>query len=436
MTHICKTTDSQDFRAVPPPVSLMTVMHLPPMQTRIMPSGLTVHTYRKAGLPVIYISAIIRGGVAEAGSPALCALASILRREGSRDYTSEQISETLDFYGASLKSNMASHHIQIGLYSLLSRFEDVLPVFADIVCRPTYPERELEVRRESLARNIEISLENVSYLASVESERQIMGDGHPLSIADSPDTIRSITQQMLTRFSDRFTSSSSIEIFLCGDITPHIESAVEKTFETRLQAIDVPQLTLQPFSPAPPLSRCVVRKPEATQSSVAITLPAIPRTHPDYLPLHLCVYALGGYFGSRLMLNIREEKGLTYGISASMPGYIDDAYIGITAETDNANVREVIDQVAAELKRLASDPCRGDELMRLKQSAFSSQAAILDSPVSITDHHITSLTQGLPEGYFEAKQKAIESLSAETIAEIASRYLKPEYMRTAIAGNP
>lgn len=434
---IINTQDTaNDFRATPPSVSLMTTMHIPKMQTCVSTSGLTIHTYCKPDMPVIYMSAIIKGGAAEAMSPALCAMASTLRREGSHEYTGEKISEILDFNGASLRAGISSHHIQISLYSLLSRFNDVLNVFADLVCRPVFPEHEMEVRRESLARNIEISLENVGYLASVEGERQIMGSGHPLSIADEPASIRNITSDMLREFSEKFTTAPSVEIFICGNITPEITAAVTEAFDSRLTTIDIPALTLMPFNPQPAGTRHLSIKKEATQSSVVITLPAIPRSHTDYLPLHLCVFALGGYFGSRLMLNIREDKGLTYGINASMPGYIEDAYINITAETDNANVEEVIAEVGNELHRLSAAPCRDDELQRLKQSAFSSQAAVLDSPISITDHHITSLTQGLPENYFDAKQQAIATLSPQQISDIASRYLRPELMRIAIAGNP
>lgn len=426
----------EDFRSTPPNITLMSAPALPEIRHIKSSSGIGVFIHHKPEISVVYIAAVVAGGSAEALSPAKAVLTAIMQREGCRGHNSGQISERLDFNGATLKSDMSSHHLIHRLYSLRSRLRDVVPLFAEIVCRPTFPDRELTVRREALAKNIAISRENVSYLSSVEGERQIMGASHPLASEDVPESVRAITAEQIADFHRKYAVAGNLTLYMCGNITPDIRSLVCDAFDEAVISGDELPLTVKRFNAAPAGVENVTRKTDSSQSSIMLSLPAIPRTHPDYLPLHMTVYALGGYFGSRLMLNIREEKGLTYGINASVQGYIDDAYINISAETDNRYVRQVIEESAAELRRLSTDPPCGDELIRLQQSALSMQAAVLDSPISITDHYITAQTQGLPAGYFDSKQTTITSLTPAIISEMATRYLKPDNLRISIAGNP
>lgn len=429
-------SDKDSFRRQAPPVVELPTLHIPEIRRKQLPDGGELNIYNKPGMPVVYLSAVTRGGVAEAKSPAIATLTSVMRREGSMEFNRETIAETLDFNGAVLRNDMTSHHLTQSLYSLESRLPNVIDLFADTICRPVFPSKEFATRREALANNIELSYENVSYLANVECEKQIMGGSHPLASADSPDDTRHISTDCLKEFYGQRVAADNLQLFVCGDISHETERMITEAFSKRTVTGQQNRLNIQKFDAVEAGDIRIIRKSMSSQSCVMLSLPAIPRSHPDYLPLHLTVYALGGYFGSRLMLNIREDKGLTYGISASMPGYIDDAYICISAETDNAYVWQVVDEIRNEMTRLASNPYHGDELTRLKQSALSSQASILDSPISILDQYVISVTQGLPENYFNAKQTAIESLTPEIIREMTLKYLNPESIRISIAGNP
>lgn len=437
MTHTPNPYASrQSFRAIPPAVTDFAATRLPETAPITFPNGLTIHTLHKPDMPVISLTAIVRGGYAEADFPGTAWLKNMMQREGTRSFSSQQISEIIDFNGANLKSSLDSHHSRHSIMALESNFEQLLPVFAEIVGAPVFPDAELEVRREALASNLEIYFENVSFLSSVESDRQIMGLDHPLARIDNPNQIRQLTTHDLATLHNRFNSIHNLDLFLCGNITPGLTDRIAEAFTATFADAPRASLCIEPFKPLPAADLKLVRKPGASQSAISITLPAVPRSHPDYLPLHLAVYALGGYFGSRLMLNIREEKGLTYGISASLNGYLDGSCIGISAETANQHVDPLIREVRTELIDLAEKPLQPDELTRMKRSAMSDQIAIADSPISIINHHITALTLGLPDNYFANKQAAITDITPQRIADVANKYLRPEAMRIAIAGNP
>lgn len=427
-----------NFRQTPPPISAIRPLTLPPMRRFTLPSGMTFLFYDRCDKDIASISVIVNGGFAEAASPAIAVLTADMQREGSNSMSGAEIASHLDFNGAWIKSSPSSHHTRHSIFTLRNRLKKVLPVFADLIFHPSFPYQELTVRRETLARNIEVSRSNVAYLSRCRSEKMIMGETHPLATEDMPDDIRRITADDLKRFHAGHTGASAVTVLVCADISEYeIREIIDIFNNTALQSTPSP-LRCRTFSPIAPSGRepDLIRIGNASQSSVVLTLPAIPRTHQDYLPLHMTAFALGGYFGSRLMLNIREDKGLTYGISASLQGYIDDSYIEIAAETGNSHVEQLIDEVRSELSRLSSDPCHGDELTRIRQAAQATQTAVLDSPLAITNHHATTILSGLPDGYFEAKQQAIRSLTPDIIAEMASRYLRPEFLRIAIAGNP
>lgn len=422
-------------RQIPPLISELPISTLPEMSCVELSNGMSVMFYNRCDNAVANITVITEGGIAEASTPAVAILAANMQREGTDSMSGAEIADFLDYNGAWIKSSASSHHTQHTIYTLRNRLSQVLPIFAEMVFCPSFPEPEFVVRREALARNIEVSQTDVSYRGRCRSEKMIMGETHPLSKEDYPDKVRTITADDLRRFHGAYTEAKGVTIIVCADTTDAENKMIIDVFSKVAFGRGGAELNIQPFNPIKPGFMDFVSIDNAMQSSVNITLPAVPRSHPDFLPLHLTLFALGGYFGSRLMLNIREEKGFTYGISSSLLGYIDGSYVDISAETDNANVWQLIEEVRYELRNLAENPCCGDELMRVKQCANTAHAATLDSPLSIASYYATAIQSGLPDGYFNDKQKAIAALTTETISEMALKYLRPEYMRIAIAGN-
>lgn len=428
-------TQKENFRANAPEIAEMTTFRMPETRRRTLPSGLEMVIYDGCEEPVSYLSLVQPGGNSEFPSPAYAALDAIMRREGTKNFSGAQISSILDFNGAWLNIGTSEHHTTLGMRTLNSRLSEVLPVFKEMAFSPTFPEKELEVRRESLAGNIEVALTDVDFIAMTASDRLIKGAGHPGARIDSPGDIRQITSSRLAGLSAKCHAPQQGHIFLSGMITPEVEDAVAEAFSSIPYANPEYAPVIVPYSPAPALTEEKIHVTDASQCSVVLTIPAIGRDHPDYIPLHIAASALGGYFGSRLMLRIREELGLTYGITAALLGSADGAYIQIQADTDGRNADRLCEEVSNEMRRLTTEPPTGAEMWRLRQSLLSAQASILDSPFSIIDYHISELTAFIPTGYFEAKLNAISKLTPETISRVAEKYLRPELLRTAAAGN-
>ena len=419
-----------------PPVGELTFPEIPEFQSSVLPSGAELHVLRRESADLCMLTIVMPGGAPEAGSPPLSALRSILLREGTAAYSGERIAYMLDYNGAWLKQSDNSHFTVVTVYCLSSRLDVILPLLRDIVFNPTFPEPAFLTRREALAKSIEISHKDVDFRSKCLSDALIMGSTHPMAVTDTAETIRAISREEIVDFHNRITSPSHIRIILAGGVTPEVIAKVADTFS---RTSDAPSgsgdLNIVPFSPALAGTYRSVTLPGATQSAVNIVLPAVPRSHPHYLPLRLAVNALGGYFGSRLMTNIREEKGLTYGIGASLLGMLDGAYIQISADTDNSSVGALVEEVRHEMASLAQNPPQGEELVRFRRAMGSNLAALLETPYSVADYLASMLIGGMKPGYFRRQVDILRDLTPDDIADMARKYLRPELLSTAVAGD-
>ncbi|MBQ3960449.1 MAG: insulinase family protein, partial [Muribaculaceae bacterium] len=179
----------------------------------------------------------------------------------------------------------------------------------------------------------------------------------------------------------------------------------------------------------------VIDKPQAVQSAIYITLRAVPRRHPDYNRLRILIMALGGYFGSRLNQNIREQKGYTYGISAYLAGRKADAFIGINTECATQYTWPIIDEVIKEMKRLHTQLIPDVELNIVKQHIMSDLAKTLDTPFTVAEYVNSTLLFGTYPEYFNDQVTTLEQVTAQELRELARRYLRPEFMRIVVAGD-
>lgn len=422
----------------PPPVLSLEHISLPTLTRHQLPGGVTLHICSGSIADVCVLSIILPGGNAEAPSNSIATLCAALLREGSAHHSACRIASTLEYHGAWLGANVTPHHTVLTLYALSHTLPKVLPVWLDLVYHPAYPHRAVRVKAQSLAGSLAVAHTDVGYRCACIAEAQAMGKHHPLARVESPDDIAAISPDTLHSFhSSRADYRSTVAVMAAGNITPDTIHTITDAFvHIEASATHHPQLqpAIAPFEPASAGDSRFCHVDSAIQNSLTVTLPAPPRSHPDFMPLHLAVYALGGYFGSRLMTLVRESLGLTYGISASLYAIADGAYIRITSELQAANVYRATEAIAECLHSMAVEPMSEPELQRLRQCILAEQHAKVDSPISIVEQHIAAITSALPPAYFHTKQQAILALTPQSLIHTAQTYLRPELMRIAVAG--
>lgn len=383
---------------------------------------------------MIRISIYMKGGCMMESKPSQALLTSLMLLEGNTSMSSSQIAEAFDFYGARKSADSYDYHSEIVLTSLTSNFNETLKILANCIINPTFPQNELNTLKRRLAGNIQILQQRVKYIAGCEMKRQYYGETSPLGQQIYPETIMSITQDDLITFHHNNFNPSNCIITVAGMISDNVLKIIDNVFG-QWYSSDITKTNCQHNSKPSQQMLTIIDKPDAIQSAIRMRIKVVTRTHPDYIPLRILIMTLGGYFGSRLMSNIREDKGYTYGIHASLLGTIDDGCIDISCECATQHTWNIINEVKNEIEKLKNELIPEDELETVKQHMFSSLAKTHDTPYNIAGYVSSTILFGVYNEYHNDHLKCLSTINSFTLRKIARKYLNTDKLRIVIAGN-
>ena len=421
-------------RTIAPDIHDMGSLSLPEAESVVLHNGLTMHYLSGGNAEVSRIKLLMPGGIAESPRPKLPEIANALLLEGTASHSGEELSDIIEHNGAWTGVDTSTHHSALSMYCLNDTYSTLLPLVREIVMSPAFdPEVTSHIVRNEAAR-LEVEQRKVLYRAGCAMKDLVYGAEHPLSAVSSPDDLLELTPDMIASAHSRRLDPSGMHVYLSGLLSDRMIAETADMFSS------IPPH--EPY-PLPPLKfpdhssgeRVHVDMPESLQSGVRMMIPAIGRNHPDYVPLRIATIALGGYFGSRLMLDIREEKGLTYGITASLLGYRHSGFISISSQTDPSTVDLLINETVAEIERM-KDPgsYTEDEVNRISRFVLSELAGVLDTPFTRMDFLQTRVTASTPEGYFAMQDSAARSLTPDVLAAMAQKYFDIDKLFIATAG--
>lgn len=420
-------------RITPPPVRDYDRLSLPPCNVRRLDNGITINTIQTGTLPVNRISVIWNYGFNRCHGSISASITPTMMMQGTTSLTGAEIVDRTDFLGAFLSQVSNESYSGFQFLCLTEFTAEMFDLLGDIIVNPTFPGDRFEAIKRKTIADYELKQANTHSRASELLNTLLWGPEHPYMRAPGLDELKAMERSNIVEAWRVGTTTTDIHIFVSGNITPDVSAAIDKFAQTiRPQAVtttDAPNVQAQPVTPC----RRIISMPDSKQSSIAIGIPAIARTHADYVPLRIAVTALGGYFGSRLMTSIREEKGLTYGISAVLMGSQYNGAIKIAADCDSSYVNDVIDAVNAEIKKLADEPMDAAELSRLKSYYMTTVAATLESFKSIGEYYENRLTIGLHPDYFNIQQTVLQQLTSADICRLTRQYIDPEKARIVIA---
>lgn len=417
-----------------PPVTPFNNVHLDFLECLRLSCGIPLWVINGGDEQVCRISVYVAGGTLHETKPLLSLLTPQMVLEGSTHYDSRQIAELLDYHGA--WKTVLNHDTmsELSLSSMSEHYHRILPLLVDALAHATFPESEFEMYKQRYAASYATARNRVKYLAGVEMRRLYYGDGHPLVADIDPQQLLQLTVDDLKAFYARFFHPSNCQLVLSGKVTDKMVRLTDEAFSQWVDetpAEQMPQWHIQPSD----RMLSVVDKPGAVQAAVAMTIQAIGRTHPDYLALRILCMTLGGYFGSRLMSNLREDKGYTYGINAFLSGRAHDGYIGVGTECDVRYTWQVIDEVKHEMQRLCEQPISPDELNLVRQYMLSEQVKTLDTPFNMASYVASTWLYGVYPEYFNRQIDTVLHATPQLLQQMAKRYLNLDKLRVVIAGD-
>lgn len=380
------------------------------------------------------VSVLINGGSFAEQTPLQSTMVALTLGEGNRTMDAATVAETMDYYGALQNTVPYDYHTVTSVSMLCKNMENVLPVVLEGIDGATFNEKDIEPVRRRLIAQCEYLRQQVKYLASLELKRLYYGDKHPLANPCLPESASLLTGELLRQYHNIHFNVENCKIIAAGHITEREIAVINNTFgqwKKHGETAVAPAWWRSPSSD----NEAFVEVPDTVQSAISMALPGVPRKHPDYIKLRILATVLGGYFGSRLMSNIREDKGYTYGIGAYLLGRKEDSMIAISSECDTRFVEPVIQEIHNEIDRLRQEPVSESELLTVRQYMLGDLAKTFDTPYSKAATVANQWLYGTYPSYFNEQVRTITEITPDDLIDVAKRYFLTEKMITVVSGN-
>lgn len=400
-----------------------------------MKNGMQLNVIRAGSQEVVRLDLLIGGGQWHQTQALQALFTNRMLREGTPTMTSAQIAEKLDYYGAWLDLSSSVNCGFVTLYSLNKYFPRTLAIIADMLMNPSFPEKELEVVLETNRQQFLVNSSRVEVIARKHFNRSLFGEEHPFGRFAVESDYGRITPEVLREFYRKHYHSGNCTVYVSGKVTPEIIRCIEEHLGNVPWGEIKKVQPLELIEPRQTTEKHVfVEKADALQSSLKMGCFMMDRVHPDFLKARVMVTLFGGYFGSRLMSNIREDKGYTYGIGAGIVNCPGSGVLAITTEADNQYIDSIITEVYREMDKMCNDLAPQEELEMVRNYMLGDFCRSYEGPFSLSEAWIYTKTADLDDDFFVRQVDSIRSITAEEIRTLAQRYLCKENLIEVVAG--
>jgi predicted Zn-dependent peptidase len=407
-----------------------------PIDARLK-NGLTVLILEDHRAPFINLQLHIGGAGALFEPAALAGLANStaqMLREGTQTRGSLQLAEAIDRVGASIGAG-ASFGAPDAVFSasgLSENFDAWFKLAVDMLLQPSFPADELEKMKQRMRAQLREQRSGANFLLNERFNRLVFGEHPAAQVSASAESIDRLSRELLSKWHrERFAPENSI-LGIAGDV--RAKDLIAK-LENQLAGWKKRPAEQRDPTPANARKVMLVHRPNSVQTTLALGNIAIDRRSPDYLPMVLMNDVIGGGASARLFLNLREEKGYTYGVYSNFsalryPGPWRAGGNMRTEVTDGALV-----EFFNEIRRIRDEKVSGRELEESKRSIVAGFALSLEQPTRLLNFAITRLLYGLPADYWDTYAAKIMAVSAEDVQRVARKYLNPETLQLVAVGD-
>ena len=397
-------------------------------------NNVPLYTINAGSLDIIKIEFIFKAGSWFEPIPLVSSATNAMLNEGTTNRTSEQISETFDYYGAFFHLNVDKDTASIVLFTLKKYLSETLTVIEDIIKNSIFPEKEFEVYINKLKQHFIIEKNKVKTLARDKFLESLFGKNHPYGSEISLENFDQVTTDQLIDFYKKFYYAKNCQIIVAGKIDSNLINIFEKYFgkndwKGNGSFFDRPIPVTSPKQ-----GEYYVKKDKTVQSAIRIGKVLFNKLHPDYPGMLVLNTILGGYFGSRLMKNIREEKGYTYGISSLIISLHHSGYLTIASEVGADIYKDAIKEIYKEIKNLREKPVPLDELTLVKNYLLGELLRMFDGPFALADSFRSILEYGLNYDFFNKGIDTVKNITPEEILSLARKYLNEGSFTQVVAG--
>ncbi len=408
-------------------------IRLPNLEQLVLDNGLPVFHLNGSPQKIVKIDLCIQCGRKNETKKAVAKATVKALNKGSEHYSFQEISEIFDFYGAEYGSRLGLDHIKFTLTTLKDHLEEVLKVWSDLLLRPTFPEDELRRYLSISKQNLTMQLYKNDVIAYRQFTEKLFGSLHPYGYNTMPEDVDLVTQSDIKAYYNQMISEHNAALFISGNIDNEVLTTVKKYFSSYPYSYKKEnEEEIETVAPATGSYR--IKAGQDQQVSVIIGKKAMDRRHPDFAGLFVLNTILGGYFGSRLNLNIRENKGYCYNIYSMLDCLAHDGYWYISADVSKENVDLTIKEIKTELHKLQTETLDNTELSMVKNYLQGHLLGMLDGPFVTSKMFQDTWKYNLPLDAFELFIDKIKEIKAEELQELAIKYFDINQLTEVMVG--
>ena len=430
-------TETEAFRRQMPPPLAVRPLNLPNHIETTLANGLGLVVVEDKRLPLISFRLAFRSGDANdpADLPGLSDMMSSLMTEGTARRNSRQIAEEVERFGATLAVGSSSDFTTVAASSISLYADEILDLMADVTLNPSFPQNEVDLARENTKQLLIQQRAQPTFLASERLSQVVFGQ-HPYSrLSPTPEMLDAMTRDQLVSFHQTTYIPNNAVFMVVGDVdrNPMI-ARIEELFGD-WQPGSLPQLNLPPLPERHARSVYVIDRAGSAQSNIVIANEGITRTNPDYFPMLLMHTILGANASSRLFMNLREEKGYTYGAYSNLDARRLAGTFRATAEVRTPVTGASLHEFFYELGRIRDDAVSAEELKNAKSYLAGVFPIRIETQDGLIDQLVSIRMYDLPTDYLETYREQINAVSAEDIQRVAQNHVTPDRAAIVIVGD-
>ena len=383
---------------------------------------------------LIKVEFLFAAGMFYQQKPLQAASVNTMLEEGTTKMSAAEIADAVDYYGAFLEVGVSQDNASVVLYTLNKHLRSTLSVVEDVIKNATFPEEELHTHLTNKKQKFYVNNQKVANVARKRFTELLFGEKHPYGINVKESDFELINSGNLKSFYKSFYRSDNCKIVLAGKIDEDVFSLLDEHFGGNDWAPESAIKTNKIEIITNPQREQLIYKDDALQSAIRIGKVMFNKTHPDFQSLQILNTVFGGYFGSRLMSNIREDKGYTYGIGSGIASLQHSGYFFISTEVGVDVCKNAVNEIYFEMDRLRTEIIPEDELQLVKNYLLGTFLRSVDGPFAMAERFKGILEYGLSYDYFDRYIATIKGISASQLRELAITYFEKESMIELVVG--
>jgi zinc protease len=401
-------------------------LSLKPYDKYMLKNGVELYAVNAGTEEVIQVEWVFWGGNWYEEKNMVATAVSALLKNGTSTKTAFDINEQVDYYGAALGRAVHNETATINLQSLTKHLAVLLPVVREILTDAVFPEEELQLFKQNSKQRLQVNLKKNDFVANRLIDEYLFGFDHPYGRYSRFEDLEALDRAQLQAFYKKHYQQGKCIVFVAGKLPVNLFELFDANFGDLPLHADQPATIVHQTHAAEEKKYRISNDANGVQGAIRLARHFPNRHHPDFLGVQVLNALFGGFFGARLMNNIREDKGYTYGIYSFLQNHMQESAWLVSTEAGREVCEATITEVYKEMALLRTEAVDDEELLLVKNYLIGSILGDLDGPFHIISRWKNIILNNLPEDFFYKTIDSIKHISAAEIQALANKYLVPE----------